>query len=196
MIWKWLHFIVHHGKLVVSKRLLAQASSIGAAPHETTDQWNLYSTFSFNRRYESLRNSSQFSRPSHQLMPSHILPLPMMAKFEWLPASGNKHSVLSLMGEEGLRKVNPKPSPLSPPSRRCSSSCFFTRPRRFSYFWVSILAARRRVDLPGLASGLIIHHELLPVPSFCTRIKRLCSDRLCRTEFCNHQKPDSLHIAL
>jgi hypothetical protein len=45
--------------------------------------------------------------------------------------------------------------------------------------------ARRRALLPGLASGLIIHQEDLPVPSFCTRMKRLCSDRLWRIEFCN-----------
>lgn len=36
----------------------------------------------------------------------------------------------------------------------------------------------RRADLPGLASRLIIHHELLPVPSFCTRMNLLCSDKL------------------
>ena len=32
-------------------------------------------------------------------------------------------------------------------------------------------------------SGLIIHQELLPELSFCTRMKRLCSDRLCLIEF-------------
>jgi hypothetical protein len=37
--------------------------------------------------------------------------------------------------------------------------------------------------LPGLASGLIIHQDDLPVPSFCTRMNRLCSDKLWRIEF-------------
>ena len=32
-------------------------------------------------------------------------------------------------------------------------------------------------------SGFSIHQELLPVPSFCMRMKRLCSDRLCLMEF-------------
>lgn len=66
-----------------------------------------------------------------------------------------------------------------------SASIFFlTRPLFFSYLDVSILVARLRAAFPGFASGLIIHQELLPVPSFCTRIKRLWSDRLCRMEFC------------
>lgn len=60
---------------------------------------------------------------------------------------------------------------------------FLTRPRFFSYFEVSIEVARRRADLPGLASGLIIHQDDLPVPSFCTRMNRLCSDKLWRIEF-------------
>lgn len=34
-----------------------------------------------------------------------------------------------------------------------------------------------------LMSGLIIHQELLPELSFCTRIKRLCKERLCLIEF-------------
>jgi hypothetical protein len=60
---------------------------------------------------------------------------------------------------------------------------FLTRPRFFSYFEVSMEVARRRADLPGLASGLIIHQDDLPVPSFCTRMNRLCSDKLWRIEF-------------
>lgn len=36
---------------------------------------------------------------------------------------------------------------------------------------------------PGLASGFNIHHDDLPVPSFWTRMKRLCRERLCRMEF-------------
>lgn len=49
--------------------------------------------------------------------------------------------------------------------------------------------ALRLAALPGLASGLSIHHELLPAPSFWTRMKRLCSDRLCRIEFCEANEP-------
>lgn len=48
-------------------------------------------------------------------------------------------------------------------------------------------AARRLTDLPGFASGLIIHHDDFPVPSFCTRINRLCKDRLCLIEFCKEK---------
>lgn len=45
-------------------------------------------------------------------------------------------------------------------------------------------AALRRGDLPFFPpSGFSIHHELFPVPSFWTRTKRLCSDRLCLMEF-------------
>lgn len=58
------------------------------------------------------------------------------------------------------------------------STRFLTRPRRFSNFDVSIDAARRLTDLPGFASGLSIHHDDLPVPSFCTLMKRLCNDKL------------------
>lgn len=38
--------------------------------------------------------------------------------------------------------------------------------------------------IPAFASGLSIHQLDLPVPSFWTRIKRLCKDKLCRMEFC------------
>lgn len=71
---------------------------------------------------------------------------------------------------------------------RSASTFFLTRPRLRSNLDVSIEVARRRADLPGLASGLIIHQELLPVPSFCTLMKRLCRDRLCRIEFCNRDR--------
>ena len=40
----------------------------------------------------------------------------------------------------------------------------------------------------AVASGLSIHQLDLPVPSFCTRMKRLCSDRLWRMEFWNRGK--------
>lgn len=44
---------------------------------------------------------------------------------------------------------------------------------------LSMEAALRRGDLPLFPpSGFSIHHELFPVPSFCTRTKRLCRDRL------------------
>lgn len=69
-----------------------------------------------------------------------------------------------------------------------ASTFFLTRPRRFSNLLVSMEAARLLTDLPGFASGLIIHHDDFPVPSFCTRMKRLCSDRLCRIEFCKKWK--------
>ena len=55
---------------------------------------------------------------------------------------------------------------------------------RILYVPDSGLDARRREDLPPvLASGLIIHQDDLPVPSFCTRMNLLCSDKLCRMEF-------------
>lgn len=78
------------------------------------------------------------------------------------------------------------------PFRICSTR-FLTLPRRFSNFDVSIDAARLRTDLPGFASGLSIHHDDLPVPSFCTLMNRLCSDKLWRMEFyitirCNKKK--------
>jgi len=50
----------------------------------------------------------------------------------------------------------------------------------------SIVPARFRGSFEA-ASGFTIHHELLPVPSFCTRINRLCRDRLCRIEFYNQK---------
>lgn len=50
---------------------------------------------------------------------------------------------------------------------------------------LSMEAALRRGDFPLLPpSGFNIHQELFPVPSFCMRTKRLCSDRLCLMEFC------------
>ena len=51
----------------------------------------------------------------------------------------------------------------------------------------SIVPARLRGTFE-MASAFTIHHELLPVPSFCTRMKRLCSDKLCLMEF-YHNKP-------
>lgn len=67
------------------------------------------------------------------------------------------------------------------------STRFFTRPLRFSNLEVSIDVARRLTDLPGFASGFNIHQEDFPVPSFCTRMKRLCRDKLWRIEFCKNR---------
>ena len=75
-------------------------------------------------------------------------------------------------------------------ARRCNSgwfTFFFTRPRFFSYLEVSMEVALRRADFPGLASGLIIHQDDFPVPSFCTRMNRLCNDKLWRIEFWNRE---------
>lgn len=95
--------------------------------------------------------------------------------------SGNK-SKLSDTDELGLGVVSGRPPFL------ISSTFFFTRPLRFSNLLVSIDAALLRTDLPGFASGFIIHHDDLPVPSFWTRMKRLCNDKLCRIEFCKDEK--------
>lgn len=65
---------------------------------------------------------------------------------------------------------------------------FLILPRLFSALDVSIDEVRLLIALPGFASGLIIHHDDLPVPSFWTRINRLWRDRLCRIEFCNRVK--------
>lgn len=66
-----------------------------------------------------------------------------------------------------------------------SRTFFFTLPLFLSNleFVVSIDDALLLEDFPGLASGLIIHQELLPVPSFWTRTNRLCRDKLWRIEF-------------
>lgn len=42
------------------------------------------------------------------------------------------------------------------PALRRASTRFFARPRRFSYFDVSIDAARRRTDLPGWEETIIL----------------------------------------
>lgn len=97
--------------------------------------------------------------------------------------SGNK-SRLSDTDELGLGVVSGK----QPPPFLRTSTFFLARPRFFSNLLVSMEAALRLTDLPGLASGLIIHQEDFPVPSFCTLMKRLCSDRLCLMEFCNKKK--------
>lgn len=54
---------------------------------------------------------------------------------------------------------------------------------------LSMEVALRRGDLPLFPpSGFSIHHELFPVPSFWTRTKRLCKDRLCLIEFCQGER--------
>lgn len=45
-----------------------------------------------------------------------------------------------------------------------------------------------KLKIPVFASKFNFHHDDLPVPSFCSRTKRLCSDRLCLIEFCNKTK--------
>lgn len=69
----------------------------------------------------------------------------------------------------------------------CAAFTFFFAARPLllaNLLLLSMEAARRRGDLPLLPpSGLSIHQELFPVPSFCTRINLLCRDRLCLIEF-------------
>lgn len=69
----------------------------------------------------------------------------------------------------------------------CRAAFFFAaRPLLFVYLLLlSMDTARLRGALPTFPpSGLIIHQELFPVPSFCTLMNRLWSDKLCRIEFC------------
>merc|ERR1711974_444497 len=47
----------------------------------------------------------------------------------------------------------------------------------------SPLVALRLGLAPSFLSGLSVHQEDLPAPSFCTLRNRWCSDRLCRIEF-------------
>lgn len=77
-----------------------------------------------------------------------------------------------------------------------ASIFFLTLPLFFSKRPPSmgLVLARRLVDLPGLASGLRTHHEDFPVPSFWTRMNRLCRDRLWRMEF--FQPADELESPL
>jgi hypothetical protein len=68
----------------------------------------------------------------------------------------------------------------------CRAAFFLAaRPRLLVYLLLlSMETARRRGAFPLFPpSGLMIHQELFPVPSFWTRMNRLCSDRLCRIEF-------------
>ena len=79
-----------------------------------------------------------------------------------------------------------------------SSGSFFSflerpRPFRSGFGTESSDPDRRRLVLPPLASGLIVHHELLPLPSFCTLTNLLCSDKLWRIEFCNG-KPNQIYF--
>lgn len=63
---------------------------------------------------------------------------------------------------------------------------FFVRPRFLSDLGAESREPERlRLVLPPFASGLSIHQELLPLPSFCTLTNLLCKDKLCRIEFCN-----------
>lgn len=64
------------------------------------------------------------------------------------------------------------------------------RPLLFKYLvLLSMETALRRGAFPIFPpSGFSIHQELFPVPSFCTRMKRVWRDRLCRMEFCRERK--------
>lgn len=80
--------------------------------------------------------------------------------------SGNR-SKLSDTEELGLGVVSGKQPFLN------ISTFFFALPRFFSNLLVSMDAALRLTDFPGFASGLIIHQDDFPVPSFCTLINLL-----------------------
>lgn len=97
----------------------------------------------------------------------------------WIGESGNKSNP-SETDELGLGVASASPFLID-------SIFFFTRPRLFSNLLVSMEAARLLTDFPGFASGFIIHQEDFPVPSFCTRMKRLWRERLCRIEFWKEQ---------
>lgn len=91
-----------------------------------------------------------------------------------------------LEGPEGLSP------PASPPAPACRTAFFFAARPRADLMYLLLLSmetARRRGAFPPLPpSGLIIHQELFPVPSFWTRMKRLCRERLCRMEFWKEKK--------
>ena len=71
---------------------------------------------------------------------------------------------------------------------------FLDRPRFFSDFGAeSSEPERRRLVLPPLASGLSIHHELLPLPSFWTLTNLLWRDKLWRIEFCKEKRDEKNH---
>ena len=97
-------------------------------------------------------------------------------RLKWWRGDSSKWSSPSDTEEDGLWFSGIKPF-LS------ASNFFLTLPLFFSNLEVSILVALLLAAFPGLASGLIIHQLLLPVPSFCTLMKRLCRERLCRMEF-------------
>lgn len=98
----------------------------------------------------------------------------------WIGESGNKSSP-SETDELGLGVASASPFLIA-------STFFFTLPLLFSNLLVSMDAALLLTDFPGFASGFIIHHDDFPVPSFCTRMNRLCSERLCRIEFWNKKQ--------
>jgi hypothetical protein len=98
---------------------------------------------------------------------------------------------LAVQIEPGSGVTTRPPTTATPPMPTTpflsDSALLRTLPRFFSYLLpaldASIDVARLLALFPGFASGLIIHHDDLPVPSFCTRTNRLCSDRLCLIEF-------------
>lgn len=72
------------------------------------------------------------------------------------------------------------------------------RPRLFvNLLLLSMEVALRRGDLPLFPpSGFSIHHELFPVPSFWTRMKRLCKDRLCLIEFWQREREQNKNVKI
>lgn len=114
-------------------------------------------------------------------------PTPRLPAFPaGLPCSGEP-----CMPGPAPRPRAPIPAPPGPPG---TALFRLTRPRHLRYLvpFESMETARRRGPLPILPpSGFSIHQELLPVPSFWTRMKRVCRDRLCRIEFCRRIKTES-----
>lgn len=107
------------------------------------------------------------------------------------PGLGMEWSMPGLDDEPALSPFRPFPA-----AEAAANECFLFLPRFFPSILFPDVApgestegARRRDDFPpGFASGLIIHQLDFPVPSFCTRTKRLCKDRLWRIEFWKEEK--------
>lgn len=102
----------------------------------------------------------------------------------------SRSSVLRVVGLPGHLErpegLSPPPSPAAA-AAACSAAFFLAARPRADLVYLLLLSmetARRRGALPPFPpSGLIIHQELFPVPSFWTRMKRLWRERLCRMEF-------------
>jgi hypothetical protein len=55
---------------------------------------------------------------------------------------------------------------------------FCPKRRRGCFNTLADVNVSLEVDEGVLSSGLIIHHDDLPVPSLCIRLNRLCNDKL------------------